>query len=82
MDKSLCLFILKFFVNSCIFAVSIPIALQFSGDKFDLAFPSKKETIINFLPLKFVIVELLLLIIGAGHLKFALFKEIQLRALG
>ena len=56
-------------------AISIPIDLQLAGDKFCFAFPSRNETIINFFPPKFVIVSLLLLEIGAGHLKLALFKD-------
>ena len=35
----------------------------------------RKETIINFFSSKSVIVLFLLLAIGAGHLKLALFKE-------
>ena len=48
---------------------------EFLGVKFCFAFPSRNDTIINFLPSKFVIVSLLLLEIGAGHLKLALFKD-------
>ena len=56
-------------------AISDPIDLQLAGDKFFFALPYKNETIINFFPSKFVIVSLLLLEIGAGHLKLALFKD-------
>ena len=66
----------KFFVRSCILAISYPIDLQLAGDKFCFALPSRNETIINFFPLKSVIVWLLLFKTGAGHLKFALFKEV------
>ena len=76
MERSFCLFILKFFVISCIFATSIPTDLQLSGDKLLLAFPSKKVTIINFLLLKSVITCSLLFVIGTGHLKLDLFKVV------
>ena len=74
-DRSFCRFNFKFFVSSCIFAISDPIDLQLAGDKFCFAFPSRNETIINFFLSKFVIVLFLLFKIGAGHLKFALFKD-------
>ena len=74
-DRSFCRFNFKFFVSSCILAISDPIDLQLAGDKFCFAFPSRNDTIINFFPSKFVIVSLLLLEIGAGHLKLASFKD-------
>ena len=46
-DRSFCRFSLKFFVRSCILAISDPIDLQLAGDKFCFALPSRNETIIK-----------------------------------
>ena len=75
-DRSFSLFNLKFFVKSCIFATSIPIDLQLFGDRFFLALPSRKETIIKFLPLKLEIDLFELFVIGIGHLKPELFNDV------
>ena len=74
-ERSFSLLNLKSLVILCIFAISIPIDLQFKGDKFCFALPSRKETIINFLPSKSVIVLFCLLIKGEGHLKLDLFND-------
>ena len=55
-------------------AISDPIDLQLAGDKFVLPCPQEMTQSLIF-PFKIVIVSLLLLEIGAGHLKPALFKD-------